>query len=99
MIIVYNFLTRRKKSSSSKKKKKRTKVEIISEVSPIAAFVRQRRETLGYTQEELAFRVGISPGFLKAFERGKKTVRLNKVTDLLGYFEATLIVKTRDENA
>lgn len=76
-------------------KKKRTKKEITDEISPISLFVRNRREALGYTQEELAFRSGLSAGFLKAFERGKKTVRLDKVTDLLNYLGATLEVKTR----
>lgn len=84
-----------KKEIKTLLKKKRTKKEIQNEVSPLALFVRTRREHLGYTQEELAFRVGISPGFLKAFERGKKTVRLDKVTELLDYLGATLEVKTR----
>jgi len=79
-------------------KPKRTKKEIKSTVSPIALFVRNRREELGYTQEELAFRAGISPGFLKAFERGKQTVRLDKVTELLSYFGASLAVKMKGEN-
>lgn len=79
-------------------RKKRTKKEIQAEISPISLFVRNRREELGYTQEELAFRAGLSPGFLKAFERGKKTVRLDKVTDLLAYLGATLEVKARGEN-
>ena len=77
---------------------KRTKVEIKSTVSPIALFVRNRREELGYTQEELAFRTGISAGFLKAFERGKQTVRLDIVMSLLKYFGATLSVKVKGEN-
>lgn len=85
-------------SPKRKQTKKRTKKEIQSEVSPLSLFVRTRREELGYTQEELAFRAGLSPGFLKAFERGKKTVRLDKVTDLLDYLGATLIVKERGDH-
>ena len=84
-----------KKSLPLPAKKKRTKKEIQSEISPISLFVRNRREELGYTQEELAFRAGLSAGFLKAFERGKKTVRLDKVTDLLNYLGATLEVRSR----
>ena len=87
-----------KKTKTKKKQTKRTKKEITSKVSTIALFVRNRREELGYTQEELAFRAGISPNFLKAFERGKQTVRLDKVTELLNYFGATLSVKTKGEN-
>ena len=77
-------------------KLKRTKSEINSSISPLALFVRSRREDLGYTQQELAFRAGISPGFLKAFERGKSTVRLDKVTELLKYLGATLTVQLKD---
>lgn len=84
-----------KKIAPISTKKKRTKKKIESEISPISLFVRTRREELGYTQEELAFRAGLSAGFLKAFERGKKTVRLDKVTELLNYLGATLEVKSR----
>lgn len=84
-----------KKKLPPKPKKRRTKQEIQSEISSISLFVRTRREELGYTQEELAFRAGISAGFLKEFERGKKTVRLDKVTDLLEFLGATLEVKSR----
>lgn len=94
MTIDYNFFMKRKNLAP----KKRTKKDIEAEISPIALFVRNRREALGYTQEELALRAGLSPGFLKAFERGKKTVRLDKVNDLLDYLGATLVVKTRGEN-
>lgn len=86
-----------KKPPKGPRKKKRTKKEIQAEISPISLFVRNRREELGYTQEELALRAGLSPGFLKAFERGKKTVRLDKVTELLDYLGATLEVKTRGD--
>lgn len=86
------------KSATKARKKKRTKKEIQAEISPISLFVRHRREELGYTQEELAFRAGLSAGFLKAFERGKKTVRLDKVTDLLNYLGASLEVKARGHN-
>ncbi len=74
---------------------RRTKKQIESVVSSIALFVRLRREELGYTQTELAFRAGLSTRFVKEFELGKKTVRLDKVNDLLNYLGATLEVKKR----
>lgn len=74
---------------------RRTKEEIKSGLSPMALFVRNRREELGYTQEELAFRTGLSPRFIKEFELGKKTVRLDKVTELLEFLGGTLEVKRR----
>lgn len=79
----------------AKKAKRRTKEELKSELPPISLFVRNRREEMGYTQEELAFRSGLSVRFLKEFERGKKTVRLDKVLDLLEFMGATLEPKMR----
>lgn len=75
--------------------KRRTKEQIKTEISPIALFVRNRREELGYTQEDLAFRAGLNTRFIKEFELGKKTVRLDKVTDLLNFLGATLEVKIK----
>jgi|APGre2960657468_1045069.scaffolds.fasta_scaffold33764_1 y4mF family transcriptional regulator len=75
--------------------KRRTKEAIKADLPPISLFVRNRREELGYTQEELAFRSGLSVRFLKEFERGKKTVRLDKVNDLLEFLGASLEVKIR----
>lgn len=76
--------------------KRRTKEALKADLPPISLFVRNRREELGYTQEELAFRSGLSVRFLKEFERGKKTVRLDKVYELLNFLGATLEVKTRN---
>ncbi|MEN0059538.1 MAG: helix-turn-helix domain-containing protein [Bdellovibrio sp.] len=75
---------------------RRTKDEIKGDLPPLSLFVRNRREELGYTQEELAFRSGHSTRFVKEFELGKKTVRLDKVQELLEFLGATLEVKRRD---
>lgn len=76
--------------------KRRTKEAIKAELPPISLFVRNRREELGYTQEQLAFRSGLSVRFIKEFERGKKTVRLDKVQELLDFLGAYIEVKTRE---
>lgn len=83
------------KQNKKKKTTRRTKSEIKSQLSPMALFVRNRREELGYTQEELAFRAGLNTRFVKEFELGKKTVRLDKVTALLNFLGASLEVKTK----
>ncbi len=83
---------KKKKATTSNR---RTKKEIEADLSPIALFVRNRREELGYTQEDLAFRTGLSTRFIKEFELGKKTVRLDKVSELLNYFGASLDVKKK----
>lgn len=84
------------KKKTKKITKRRTKEALKAELPPISLFVRNKREELGYTQEELAFRSGLSVRFLKEFERGKKTVRLDKVNELLSFLGATLEVKTRN---
>lgn len=86
------------KKKTLSKPKRRTKEELKAELPPISLFVRSRREELGYTQEELAFRTGLSTRFLKEFERGKKTVRLDKVIELLDFMGATLEPQVRSRS-
>lgn len=53
----------------------------------LAAEVRRRRKALKLTQKELADLAGCGPDFLYDLERGKPTVRLDKlvpVLDVLG---------------
>ena len=69
-------------------KNRRTLEEIKTEIGPIAVFVRSERKQLGYTQQEFATRVGIGLRFLKDLELGKKSVRLDKVNQVLNYFGA-----------
>lgn len=54
--------------------------------TPIGAFVKERRRRLGLTQPELAERAGVGLRFIRDLEQGKKTVRLDKVNQVLGLF-------------
>ncbi|MFM6929540.1 MAG: helix-turn-helix domain-containing protein [Bdellovibrio sp.] len=76
-----------------KRDQRRTKEEIKAQLPPISLFVRNRREELQYTQEDLAFRSGHNLRFIKELELGKQTVRLDKVLTLLNFLGATLEVK------
>ncbi len=67
-------------------------------VDSISIFVRERRKKLGYTQEELADRTGTSLNFIKSLELGKKTVRLDKVNQVLALFGAHLAPKINSES-
>ena len=58
---------------------------------PIARFVRARREALGYTQPQLAERVGTGLRFVRELEMGKPTLRLDKVNQVLAFFGARLL--------
>ena len=82
---------------------RRTNQEINASVGPIALYIRQRRRELGYTQERLAERIGVSKRFLRELELGKSTARMDKVNVVLAFFGAELTVsdkKSREsENA
>ena len=64
---------------------RRTQIQIEEEAGPVARFVRKQRKQLGYSQEEFALRVGVGLRFLKSLEQGKKSVRLDKVNQVLNY--------------
>ena len=85
----------KQKAKTAPKRPRRTKLEILNEVPPLSQFARQRREELGYTQEQMAFRSGLNPRFIKEFERGKKTARLDKVIELLAFLGAELRAELR----
>jgi y4mF family transcriptional regulator len=65
--------------------------QLKQDIGPVAWFVRQRRKKLGYTQEEFALRVGVGLRFLKDLELGKKSVRLDKVNQVLNYLGHCLV--------
>lgn len=65
---------------------------VVRDRGPIASFVRDRRRALGYTQAELALRSGVGLRFLRELERGKISLRLDKVDQVLAFFGARLTV-------
>lgn len=46
-------------------------------------FVKQKRKELQLTQEELALNAGVGLRFVRDLEQGKKTLRLDKMNDVL----------------
>jgi len=54
--------------------------------SELAKFVKERRKLLNLTQPELADRAGVGLRFLRELEQGKKTLRLDKVNQVLALF-------------
>lgn len=69
--------------------------QLKSEVGEIAWAVREHRRELGYTQAELAARVGVGLRFLRELERGKPTLRMDRVEQVLAYFGLKLGVVPR----
>lgn len=61
----------------------------------IAIFVRKNRKAMGLTQTDLAIRSGLSLHFIQNLEQGKETLRMDKVSELLDFFNAEFDVKTR----
>jgi len=49
-------------------------------------FVKEKRKLLGLTQEELSFKAGVGLRFIRELERGKPTLQMNKVNQVLKLF-------------
>lgn len=56
-------------------------------MNSIRLFVKQKRKELKLTQEDLAMNAGVGLRFVRDLEQGKKTLRLDKVNDVLALFE------------
>ena len=52
----------------------------------IADYVKKNRKKLGLTQKEFATRAGLGLRFVRELEEGKKTLRLDKVNQILNLF-------------
>ncbi|WP_293789432.1 helix-turn-helix transcriptional regulator [uncultured Pedobacter sp.] len=65
----------------------------------IRTFIKAKRKELGLTQEDLALNAGVGLNFVRDLEQGKKTLRLDKVNDVLALFGKEVgIVNRTDEN-
>ena len=73
-------------------------MKLTNAIDSTAIFIRERRKKLGYTQEELANRTGTSLNFIKSIELGKKSVRMDKVNQVLALFGAHLEPTTQGNN-
>lgn len=67
----------------------------MDQKSLISITVAKERKALGYTQEEFAMRVGVSLSFLRALEQGKKSVRMDKVNEVLSFLGIELVPRKR----
>lgn len=76
---------------SLQSKKKRVIMETIGE------FVKHKRKQYALTQEDLSLKAGVGLRFLRELESGKKTLRMDKVNDVLDMFGAQLGVVTEED--
>ena len=67
-------------------------------MNSIIDFVKQKRKELNLTQVDLAKHAGVGLRFVRDLEQGKKTLRLDKVNDVLALFgkEVGVINKDRE---
>ncbi len=63
----------------------------------IRSFVKAKRKELKLTQEELALNAGVGLKFVRDLEQGKKTLRLDKVNDVLALFGKEVGVTDKSE--
>ncbi|MDD6241069.1 MAG: helix-turn-helix domain-containing protein [Eubacteriales bacterium] len=63
--------------------------------NPIANYVRTTRKKRKMTQKDLADFSGLSLHFIQNLEQGKESLQLDKVNELLNFFNAELVVKER----
>ncbi|KZK74483.1 MULTISPECIES: helix-turn-helix transcriptional regulator [Chlorobium/Pelodictyon group] len=55
-------------------------------MTALSTFIRERRKSLGMTQPELAEKAGTGLRFIRDLEQGKKTLRMDKVNQVLDLF-------------
>ena len=61
-------------------------IKTVMIMNPIAKFIKENRKAAGLTQEEFALRSGLGLRFVREFEQGKPTVRMDKVNQALAMF-------------
>lgn len=67
----------------------------MDDVQDVAAIVKQRRRELHLSQDDVADLSGTSPRFVRELERGKPSVRLDKLVAVLGALGLTFDVVKR----
>lgn len=56
------------------------------DMNDLSEFVREKRKSLNMTQPELAEKAGTGLRFIRDVEQGKKTLRMDKVNQVLSLF-------------
>ena len=56
-------------------------------MNTIGDFIKQKRKEYGLTQEDFAMRSGLGLRFVRELEKGKQTVRMDKVNQALAMFD------------
>lgn len=62
----------------------------------LSATVKMLRKQFGLTQEELSLKSGVGLRFVRDLEQGKDTLRLDKVNQLLDYFNYEMVATPKN---
>jgi y4mF family transcriptional regulator len=70
-------------------------------MNKLSQFVKERRKSLGLTQEDLSFKAGVGLRFVRDLEQGKESLMMDKVNQILSLFGHELAPQPieRDENS
>lgn len=60
--------------------------------------VKMLRKQYNLTQEELSLKSGVGLRFVRDLEQGKKTLRLDKVNQLLDFFNYEMVATPQNNN-
>ena len=63
----------------------------------LAEYIRSQRKQYGLTQETLAERAGVGLHFVRDMEQGKRTLRMDKVNQVLQLFGAELVPQKQSQ--
>jgi len=70
----------------------------VLDAADIGGMIYLRRKELGYTQEQLAALMGMSPRLLGEIEHGKKTTGIQKVLDLITALGIDTVLSVRSKS-
>ncbi len=64
----------------------------------LSTTVKTLRKQYNLTQEELALKSGVGLRFVRDLEQGKETLRLDKVNQLLDFFNYEMVATQKNNN-
>ena len=64
----------------------------------LSTTVKMLRKRYNLTQEELSLKSGVGLRFVRDLEQGKETLRLDKVNQLLDFFNYEMVATQKDDN-
>ena len=64
----------------------------------LSATVKMLRKQYNLTQEELSLKSGVRLRFVRDLEQGKETLRLDKVNQLLDFFNFEMVATQKNNN-